>query len=184
MHASNDACVTPLSVRCASSEQQATRPTEDPVATTTHWRIAAQALLFSAPLLLAACGGSDDPPPQTPAPPAPTPAPPPPPAVVAPSITAQPAAVSVTEGQTQIDPATMPTLLLAALVNPVRQRHRVSTLWLKILYLRLQCLVYDHISGLYHWEQEAPALPLPCNNLKPVFSNMFKISDHSVKLVT
>ncbi len=70
------------------------------MATTTHWRIAAQALLFSAPLLLAACGGSDDPPPQTPAPPAPTPAPPPPPAVVAPSITAQPAAVSVTEGQT------------------------------------------------------------------------------------
>jgi hypothetical protein len=56
--------------------------------------------LFSATLLLAACGGSDDPPPPTPAPPAPTPSPPPPPAVVAPSITAQPTAVNVTEGQT------------------------------------------------------------------------------------
>jgi len=71
------------------------------VATTSRWRIAAQALLFSTTLLLAACGGSDDPPPPTPAPPAPTPSPPPPPpAAVAPSITAQPAAVSVTEGQT------------------------------------------------------------------------------------
>ncbi|MCE2646300.1 MAG: immunoglobulin domain-containing protein, partial [Burkholderiaceae bacterium] len=71
------------------------------MATTSRWRIAAQALLFSTTLLLAACGGSDDPPPPTPAPPAPTPSPPPPPpAAVAPSITAQPAAVSVTEGQT------------------------------------------------------------------------------------
>jgi hypothetical protein len=71
------------------------------MATTSHWRIAAQALLCSAPLLLAACGGSDDPAPLTPAPAAPTPAPPPPPpAAIAPTITAQPAAVSVTEGQT------------------------------------------------------------------------------------